>query len=271
MLRASGRDYSFQALATLLGVGKGKVQAWEKGQRPSADDLANIARVLGLRPAWLLLGEGDPESDHVAPEKPEDRSALNAKKQIIGDLLNDILALLQVDHLEFAKKLKITPEEAEDILFSRRKPTWDELLRIHQKYRVNVHFLLTGEGENFAPYDLFTRLCAATGIAEWDHSKLASACGCEKENMREWVGRWKKKKDPLFPPGWLNSLVENYGINPGWLYSGTGPSHLNRAAAERHLGRSGYGVREPGPGVLRAAEEPEGYPAAKRAAGDDTV
>lgn len=62
LLRAEGRDYSFQTMATLMGVGRGKVQAWEKGQRPSAEDLATMSETLGLAPEWLLLGTGDPES-----------------------------------------------------------------------------------------------------------------------------------------------------------------------------------------------------------------
>ena len=271
-LAINRRNYSAVNAAALLGVSRGKVRSWEAGQRPSADDLEKMAQILGLRPAWLLLGKGDPESDNVAPVKAKDRSAVNAKKQIIGDLLFDILALLQVEQDEFAKALRITPAEADDILVSRRKPTWDELLRIHQKYHVDIHFLLTGEGENFAPYDLFTRLCSATGIEMWDISALASACGCEKVNMRVWVELWKKKKDPLFPPEWMQALVESYGLNPGWLYQGKGPSHLSRDEVARVLAqRSGYTVREPVPVMPRAAEEPAGYPAPQKAAGDDTV
>lgn len=52
---------SQQRLADFLGVTKGKVRAWENGQRPSADDLELLARKMRLSPRWLLLGEGYPK------------------------------------------------------------------------------------------------------------------------------------------------------------------------------------------------------------------
>jgi len=61
LLRAEGRGYSFQTMATLMNVSRGKVQAWEKGQRPSAEDLATMSQKLGLTPEWLLLGTGESE------------------------------------------------------------------------------------------------------------------------------------------------------------------------------------------------------------------
>ncbi|HEU6437769.1 MAG TPA: hypothetical protein VE028_09975 [Nitratidesulfovibrio sp.] len=50
-----------QHMADLLGITKGRACAWERGQRPNADDLETIARKLYLSGHWLLLGEGDPE------------------------------------------------------------------------------------------------------------------------------------------------------------------------------------------------------------------
>jgi hypothetical protein len=46
-------------VAAFFAVSLGKVQAWTRGQRPSADDLAAITRKLSLNPAWILLGEGE--------------------------------------------------------------------------------------------------------------------------------------------------------------------------------------------------------------------
>lgn len=59
-------------LADFLGVSRGKPQAWGKGQRPSADDLETIARKLGFSPAWLLLGEGEPEPTNPAKAQLKD-------------------------------------------------------------------------------------------------------------------------------------------------------------------------------------------------------
>ncbi|MFV0423766.1 hypothetical protein [Oleidesulfovibrio sp.] len=51
---------SLAQLDELLEITRGKSRAWDKGQRPSADDLEKIARVLGFAPSWLLLREGPP-------------------------------------------------------------------------------------------------------------------------------------------------------------------------------------------------------------------
>ncbi|MGE4539056.1 MAG: LexA family transcriptional regulator [Desulfovibrio sp.] len=49
-------------LARCLGLTQGKTQKWEKGQWPSADDLAVIAEKLECDYRWLVTGEGDPFS-----------------------------------------------------------------------------------------------------------------------------------------------------------------------------------------------------------------
>lgn len=78
--RQQGKAYSFQTMATLLGVGRGKVQAWEKGQRPSAEDLAAMSKELGLSAEWLLLGSGKTESDmsirRLGPGSPTDAACV---------------------------------------------------------------------------------------------------------------------------------------------------------------------------------------------------
>lgn len=53
------RDYSIQAFADVVGVPRHRVKAWEKGQRPSADDLQRIALSLDLSPEWILFGTGE--------------------------------------------------------------------------------------------------------------------------------------------------------------------------------------------------------------------
>lgn len=70
---ARGGQPSAVGMAEYLGQGvtRGKVQAWRKGQRPSADDLEIIARCLGLSADWLLLGEGPPERGRAGARKPE--------------------------------------------------------------------------------------------------------------------------------------------------------------------------------------------------------
>jgi len=43
-----------------LGLSRNKWQTWSRGQKPNADDLAKIARNLGISAQWLLLGDGEP-------------------------------------------------------------------------------------------------------------------------------------------------------------------------------------------------------------------
>lgn len=47
------------ALAKFLGVSQGKTQHWEKGQWPSAKDIENIHKKLGISCTWLVTGEGE--------------------------------------------------------------------------------------------------------------------------------------------------------------------------------------------------------------------
>lgn len=79
-LKADGKSYSLVSMAGLLDVSRGKVQAWERGQRPSADDLQKMAEVLGFSPAWLLLEDGEPEDTYAirrfAPNAPRDPACI---------------------------------------------------------------------------------------------------------------------------------------------------------------------------------------------------
>ncbi len=59
-LTEQGKNVSRVTIAEFLDATRGKVQAWEGGQRPSADDLQKISDKLGLSPTWLLMGTGDP-------------------------------------------------------------------------------------------------------------------------------------------------------------------------------------------------------------------
>lgn len=63
----SGEAFTLKGLEMKLGLSQGKTHHWKKGQRPSADDLALLARAFQLAPRWLLLGEGAPEGDDAPP------------------------------------------------------------------------------------------------------------------------------------------------------------------------------------------------------------
>ena len=53
-----------EALAKLLGVNRVSVSQWERGDTsPKGDNLINLAKALGVRPEWLLFGEGSAISE----------------------------------------------------------------------------------------------------------------------------------------------------------------------------------------------------------------
>jgi len=62
-LARDGKVWSYNNAGDWLGVGRGRVNAWSNGQRPSSDDLELLADKLGLSPAWLLTGRGTPREE----------------------------------------------------------------------------------------------------------------------------------------------------------------------------------------------------------------
>lgn len=58
------RGMTQEALAKLLGVNRVSVSQWERGDTsPKGDNLINLAKALGVRPEWLLFGEGSAISE----------------------------------------------------------------------------------------------------------------------------------------------------------------------------------------------------------------
>jgi phage repressor protein C with HTH and peptisase S24 domain len=73
---------SLAQLDELLEITRGKSRAWDKGQRPSADDLEKIARVLGFAPSWLLLREGAPFAKEQTPTRDKKHPETELGKQL---------------------------------------------------------------------------------------------------------------------------------------------------------------------------------------------
>lgn len=75
-----GVPFSHRAMEVRLGLSQGKTQHWKKGHRPSADDLATLAREFSLSPGWLLLEEGEPVKEltirRLAPHAPHDPACI---------------------------------------------------------------------------------------------------------------------------------------------------------------------------------------------------
>ena len=84
ILAQTGHKFTLALSASLLGVNVPKLQAWSKGQRPNADDLENLTRVLGLSAEWVLLGQG-------LPTKNEESGKYIKELVDIGDTLHDLV------------------------------------------------------------------------------------------------------------------------------------------------------------------------------------
>lgn len=61
----------------------------------------------------------------------------------------EIIQALGISGAEFAKEIKISTGNLSDWTKGRVAPTTAALIRILQRYRVNINWLLSGEGEMF--------------------------------------------------------------------------------------------------------------------------
>lgn len=269
---SEGKSFSLRAFEELLGLSQGKTHHWKKGQRPSADDLQALSEALDLSPEWLLLGKGSPHCGVSETKEGPNFSAENAKGKLIGDLLWDIINLGNLDEKQVAKKTGIPIARVQAILASRVAPTFDELAKLHTKMHLDIHFLLTGDGDYAYPHDELTRIARATGVEIWDTHGLARVFGCQVEELQVWLKKRGTKRQDVFPSAWLSAALELYSINPAWVLRGVGKSHLSRDEVRQQLGRArGYSLQESHPPVQKAADDSACYPDPKKAAGDDSV
>ena len=135
------RAFTFKDLEILLGLSRGITTHWKKGQRPSAKDMEKLCRGLGISPAWLLLGAGDPL------EKAEP-GEFNPEWVYIGDTLNDFLeGTLRVPHDEFAQAGGLAQSDLEMCLNSKKLPPATAIGRWVRRYRLNANFLLAQIGQ----------------------------------------------------------------------------------------------------------------------------
>jgi len=94
-LARSSKKFTLANAAELLGVKLTKLQAWAKGQRPSADDLETMTRVLGLSAEWVLLGNGSPRTSTTREPNPSEASAtVDGKDDPVVARANGIAELL---------------------------------------------------------------------------------------------------------------------------------------------------------------------------------
>lgn len=158
-LAKSGLKYTLANAGDLLGLKVPKLQAWKRGQRPSADDLELLAVTLGLSPAWLLLGAGLPQGEPGA-------GALVPEYVPLGDTLRDLLAQLPDELPQVAQAVGMTPEELRACAGSQALPSALAVARLVHAYRVNANFLLAQVGQPFLTEDQYAERGPLTWLRE---------------------------------------------------------------------------------------------------------
>ena len=208
-LKARGENYSREKFERFLGVARGRVQAWDRGQRPNADDLATISRKLNLCPRWVLLGEGSP------------RKHTTLKGQQVGNLLRDLLEN-EFGSIEIAADQCGLPiEELLQCTGPAPAPSWHFLKELIHKTGINANYLVTEQEPLYWKNHPLDRAALATGaINDWD---LARMLGVLPEDVRD-----IRKNNREMPPLWSDILSSRYNISPDWLLKGTYPSHMKR-------------------------------------------
>jgi transcriptional regulator with XRE-family HTH domain len=73
----------------------------------------------------------------------------------VGNRLSLLIKELKISKKSFADALNISPGNLSDWISPKRKsnPTTESLTRIYEIYNINLHWLLTGEGEMFVNKD----------------------------------------------------------------------------------------------------------------------
>lgn len=121
---AAPNAISQRTLATFLHVSNGKVDAWKRGQWPSAEDLAVIAEKLGFSYRWLVTGQGAPEEEGV--QKDAVRIA------ILEEEIAHIRAELEEENSRLETALEAA-ETARNVAEAEAKAAKNELLALYRE------------------------------------------------------------------------------------------------------------------------------------------
>jgi SOS-response transcriptional repressor LexA len=69
---------------------------------------------------------------------------------MIGERLKAIRSALRLKQIEMAKAMEMNPSAISQMESGRTKPSLETLIEIAQRYRVDLHWLITGEGQMFS-------------------------------------------------------------------------------------------------------------------------
>ena len=149
-LARQGLKWTDANAGELLGIKTSKLQAWRKGQRPTADDLETICRVLNLRPEWLLMGSGLPRDE-------EDSGRFLPEFVEIGDTLHEWALSREEGLSEVAKAGGISLNDLSMCMGSHMLPSCLTIARWVHAYRLNANFLVAQVGQPYLTEDEYTR------------------------------------------------------------------------------------------------------------------
>lgn len=219
----TGEKATVSAIAQFFEVSRGKVQAWSRGQRPSADDLENIAHKLEISPVWLLMG------DTPGYESLHDND-LSIAETVDGKIVGDVLWLFfsnkGISIEDAAQRMGVSFEELDACIGRAPAPSWHMLQKM-AAYGININFLLLGKGQDFLPQTEIERAMLAVGASNtWD---MASKLGIRPKEIDHHLVL-AKKEGKTMPYEWHEALLNKFGLNPAWTMSGKFPTHIETSS-----------------------------------------
>ncbi len=240
---------SQERLAEQLGVKKNSLSNYVNAYNaPDIVFLRNVAQQLGVDLEWLILGEGSPHQG-----KPlSDDVAESDSGRIVGDVLHDLILDRYPSFDVAAAEMEIPVEDLLACIGPVPAPSWEMLRALVAKLGVNANYLLAGQEPPVQPANELDRVALALGARDdWELALKLEISYEEIKNLR---------KNGVFPNEWRSRLAMKYGLHPGWVRSGGGPSHVSFEEAQKAWGRprkSGYypTVEDSGNPLQRVAEE----------------
>lgn len=143
-LRMNAKEgVSRRALAAYLGISQGKLQKWEKGQWPNAQDLAMLADRFGFSYRWLITGEGPVKEDDKGTGQPAEAELA------ILDRLADVLHDVGWTDDQVAQALGISAAELAMYLDKKSTPPARVLAALINLFHINANFVLAQIGKPY--------------------------------------------------------------------------------------------------------------------------
>jgi transcriptional regulator with XRE-family HTH domain len=158
----------------------------------------NVEPGTGSLPPESGPGENHGSIRSLDNEESEPRQEILKR---LGNRLIEVRAKLGLKQNIFAKELGVSPSYLSDIELGKTRPSFDFLLSCHSRYKINLTWLLVGDGPMFLEREPGKKLC------EYDF-------GDQGEFMHEMMGKMEKSKfcRNVLAAGMLRAYYENEAI-----------------------------------------------------------